>query len=197
VEESTDASVLTTSLGEPQVFAAIYDRHAAVLFRFLVRRVGRDTADELLGETFRVAFQRRGSFDTRHPSARPWLFGIATNLLAKHRRGEARRLRALSRLGADAPEGVADRVAARVDAEMRWRRVGEAIAELPAAERDALLLHVWEGLTYDEVGAALGIPTGTVRSRLNRARQRLRELDMPGGEEPHSDRAPARGRIGP
>lgn len=196
MEESTDASVVTTSLGEPQVFSAIYDRHAAVLFRFLVRRVGRDTADELLGETFRVAFQRRGSFDTRHPSARPWLFGIATNLLAKHRRGEARRLRALSRLGTDATEGLADRVAARVDAETMWRRVGEAIADLPAAERDALLLYVWEGLTYEEVGTALGIPTGTVRSRLNRARQRLRELAMPGGEEPHSDRAPVRGRIG-
>src|SRR3954471_19444396 len=95
-----DAEVIARSLDDPAQFAALYDRHAGIVFRFLVRRVGRDVADELLGETFRIAFERRAVFDLQRESARPWLYGIATNLLAKHRRTEARRLHAIERLTA-------------------------------------------------------------------------------------------------
>src|SRR5690242_14471451 len=98
MEGACDAEVIRASIADPREFAAIYDRHAAVLFRFLVRRIGSDVADELLGDTFRIAFERRESFDTTWDTARPWLYGIATNVLAKHRRKEARRLRAIARL---------------------------------------------------------------------------------------------------
>ena len=76
-----------------------------------------------------------------------------------------------------------EQVASRLDAVELWSRVAEALALLPDGERDALLLYVWEELSYDEIAAALGVPVGTVRSRINRARQRLRELDTPIGRE--------------
>src|SRR4051812_20728531 len=180
-----DAEVIARSLDDPAQFAALYDRHAGVVFRFLVRRVGRDTADELLGETFRIAFERRAMFDRARPTARPWLYGIATNLVARHRRTEARRLRATAQLVPErGQEPLADGVVAVVDARTEWPAVATAIAELPDGERDALLLYVWEELSYEEVALALDIPVGTVRSRLNRARARLRELTAPSGQQP-------------
>ena len=165
------------SIDESRRFAAIYDRHAATLFRFFVRRVGPNVAEELLGDTFRVAFEIRARFDVAHVTARPWLYGIATNLVAKHRRTEARRLSATARLNnGRTTDGFADRVAAEVDAGLLWPRVAEAIADLPDGERDALLLYAWEELSYEEIAMAMRVPVGTVRSRLNRARYKLREL---------------------
>src|SRR5918999_339483 len=105
-------------MDDPRAFAALFDRHAGPVFRFLVRRVGPDVGDDLLGETFRIAFERRASFDCERSSARPWLYGIATNLLARHRRAEARRLRAVATLGSRSAVVVdpADGVAGAVDA---------------------------------------------------------------------------------
>jgi RNA polymerase sigma-70 factor (ECF subfamily) len=174
--EATDAGVITASLADPRAFAAIYDRHAARLFRFLIRRVGRDTADDLLGETFRIAFERREAFDTSYANARPWLYGIASNLLNRHRRTEGRRLHAIAQLEHQESESLADAVIASVDAARHWPRVIDRVVALPDGERDALLLFAWEGLSYDDISVALGIPVGTVRSRLNRARTRVREL---------------------
>jgi RNA polymerase sigma-70 factor (ECF subfamily) len=216
VVEPTDAEVIVASCTAPGAFGAIFDRHATVVHRYLIRRVGADEADALVGDVFRIAFERRQHFDPDRASARPWLYGIATNLVARRQRTEARRLRATARLAAvRAPTfDPADAVAAAVDAGTLWPRVAEALTALPAGERDALLLHAWEGLSYAEVADALDLPVGTVRSRLNRARRRLRELAGPSGEQlddqpdaPHPDRAahpvPARpdrrvsGRIGP
>ena len=81
------------------------------------------------------------------------------------------------------------------DAASRWRLVAELVSTLPEPERDALLLHVWEGLSYDEVAAALGVPVGTVRSRLHRARGRLRELVAASGREQGNDEHRRPGRI--
>ena len=176
--EESDSAVMTASLREPAAFAAVFDRHAGVLLRFLARRVDPLEADSLLGEVFRIAFERRASFDPQWESARPWLYGIASNLVAKHGRSRARRLRATAALAArrSHEDDPADRAAAVVDAARRWARVADAMAELPPAERDTLLLFAWEELSYGEVAIALGVPVGTVRSRLNRGRQRLREL---------------------
>jgi RNA polymerase sigma-70 factor (ECF subfamily) len=186
-ELGTDAEVIAASLDAPAGFGTVFDRHAAALFRFLVRRVGRDTADPLLGDVFRIAFERRAHFDLAYASARPWLYGIATNVLAKHRRTEARRLRATAELAATratvVPDDTTEHVADAVDAAQLWPTVADAIAGLPDGERDALLLYVWESLSYDEIAAALAVPVGTVRSRLNRARRRLRELDDADGEQ--------------
>jgi RNA polymerase sigma-70 factor, ECF subfamily len=181
--EPTDADVIARSLASPSSFAIVFDRHAGVLFRFLVRRVGRDPGDELLGDVFRIAFERRATYDTSRPNARPWLYGIASNLVAKHRRSEGRRLRALARLDHDVVSDVAERVGDAVDADRRWSGVAERVGQLPVGERDALLLYAWEDLTYDEIAVVLDIPVGTVRSRLNRARRRLREPATPSGEQ--------------
>ena len=180
-----DADVIASSLQEPARFGAVFDRHATVVFRYLVRRVGVDEADALLGEVFRVAFEKRATYDTARPDARPWLYGIATNLLARHRRGEARRIRATARLlarqrPADDP---AEQVVGALDAKDLWPQVAEAVAGLPEEERDALLLYAWEELSYDQIADALGVPVGTVRSRLNRARVRIRELRTTIGRE--------------
>jgi RNA polymerase sigma factor (sigma-70 family) len=170
-----DSEVISRSLAEPAAFGAIFDRHAADVLRFLVRRVGPDGAEGLLGDVFRIAFERRDRFDAGRESARPWLYGIAMNLAARHLRGEGRRLRATDRLagGVLAPVDPADAIVDAVEARDRWCSVTGAIAQLPGAERDVLLLHVWEDLPYREIAVVLGIPIGTVRSRLNRARQRL------------------------
>ena len=181
MDADSDASVIAASLDEPARFGAVFDRHATTLYRYFVRRVGASEADGLLGELFRVAFERRTTYDIARPNARPWLYGIATNILAKHRRREARRLRATARLMAErsASVDVADGVATALDAAELWPRVSEMIAELPDGERDALLLFVWEQLSYEEIATSLEIPIGTVRSRLNRVRRRLRTLNTP------------------
>jgi RNA polymerase sigma-70 factor (ECF subfamily) len=179
----SDAEVIGRSLGEPEAFGLIYDRHAATLLRFLGRRAGARVAEGLVGELFRIAFERRKTFDGARTSALPWLYGIGSNLLLKHRRGEARRLRASAQMAAG-PE-VADRgaSAAALDARVLFSRVADAIEALPDGEREALLLFAWEELSYQSVAEALKLPIGTVRSRLNRARTHLRELLTPNGKE--------------
>src|SRR5262249_36925592 len=101
VSPPSDAEVIGRSLDEPEVFGLIYDRHAAALLRFLGRRAGTRVVEGLVGELFRIAFERRKTFDASRTSALPWLYGIGSNLLLKHRRGEARRLRASARMVAD------------------------------------------------------------------------------------------------
>jgi RNA polymerase sigma factor (sigma-70 family) len=177
----SDAEVIGRSVGEPEAFGLIYDRHAATLLRFLGRRAGAKVAEGLVGELFRVAFERRKTFDTSRATALPWLYGIGSNLLLKHRRGEARRLRANARLAASHEAGDR-RASAALDARVLFRRVADAIETLPDDEREALLLFAWEELPYQSVAEALELPIGTVRSRLNRARAHLRELLEPKGK---------------
>ena len=177
---ASDADVIGRSLVDAQAFGAIFDRHAEALLRYAARRAGREVAEGLIGELFRIAFERRKSFDSSYPSARPWLYGIAANLLHKHRRAEARRLRANARLAAEVrmSDGRrASRASSAADAQLLLPSVVEAIEALPQGEREALLLYAWEELPYEAIAAALSVPVGTVRSRLNRARARLRELD--------------------
>lgn len=197
VGEPTDAELVADSLDRPSAFGGIFDRHATVLHRYLVRRVGAADADGLVGETFRIAFEKRSTFDVTRPSARPWLYGIATNLVARRQRSEARRLRATARLAATRQPSVdlAEQVTSAIAGAERWTAVAVALTRLPAADRDALLLHVWEGLPYEDVAAALDIPVGTVRSRLNRARRRLRELVETTGEGPDDRRRADPGRL--
>ena len=153
----SDAGIIERSWFDADAFATIFDRHAAAVHRFLARRVGGELADDLTGQTMLVAFDMRRRFDVGQPGALPWLYGIATNLLGRHRRTEARRYRALARTGQDAPEGghddvVSDRVSAAA------QPLGRALARLSAPEQDILLLVAWEHLFYDEVASALDIP---------------------------------------
>ncbi|MCF6523362.1 RNA polymerase sigma factor [Streptomyces sp. JJ36] len=170
-----DAAVIDASLESPEAFAQLYDRYAADIHRYALRRLGDSVADDITAETFLAAFRSRSRFDTTRTSARPWLYGIAANLIGRHRRSEVRALRALARTGVDpVAESWTDRVETRVTAEAARGPLAAALAALPARDRHVLLLFAWADLSYAEVGEALGIPVGTVRSRLNRARRKVR-----------------------
>jgi RNA polymerase sigma factor (sigma-70 family) len=172
-----DAAVIESSWLEPERFAVLFDRHAPHIHRYLARRAGRQVADDLVAETFLTAFAKRDRYDLGYSDARPWLYGIATNLVSQHRRDEARQYRI--RQGAMAEPEVpdhADRVAAGVTAQAMRAPLDAALAALSAGDRDVLLLIAWEQLTYQEVSRALAIPAGTVRSRLHRARTKVRQV---------------------
>ncbi|WP_432177201.1 RNA polymerase sigma factor [Streptomyces sp. Tue6028] len=182
--EDSDARVIARSRDEPEQFAALFDRYADAVHRYVARRIGPETAEDLMAETFATAFQRRHTYDLSRSDARPWLFGIATNLMSRHRRAEARRFKALAKVPAPVQheEPVADRAVAAVGAAAVHQELAAALAKLSARHRDVVLLVAWGDLNYQEAGQALGVPIGTVRSRLNRARSTLRQAL--GGSDP-------------
>jgi RNA polymerase sigma-70 factor (ECF subfamily) len=173
--DADDATVIKRSRHEPEQFTVLFRRHAPHIQRYVVRRLGPDAADDIVADTFLLAFRQRGRYDPARTDARPWLYGIATNLIGRHRRAEIRLYRALARTGADPVcEPFTDRVDDRVSAGHASPLVAAALARLPAELRDTLLLAAWTNLSYEAIGLALGVPVGTVRSRLSRARARLR-----------------------
>lgn len=168
-----DGDLIAASIEEPRAFAAVFERHFWSIHDYLRRRLDRRLADELASQTFLIAFDRRTSFDPRSGGSRPWLFGIASNLLREQRRSEVRELRAMARLAPDPSVGI-DGIDERIDAERLRGVLAESLASLPPEEADVLLLLVWAELDQPEIAEALGIPPGTVKSRLSRARARLR-----------------------
>ncbi len=169
-----DSDAISASAATPADFGAIFDRHFDAVHAYLQRRIGPDLADELAAETFLIAFDSRARYDASRPDARPWLFGIATNLLHRHHRDELRQLRAYAKSAADPILDAFDGVDARVDASSVRRELVDALADVPPEELDALLLFAWADFSYTEIGEALEVPIGTVRSRLSRARSRIR-----------------------
>jgi RNA polymerase sigma factor (sigma-70 family) len=170
-----DGEAISASLAEPSAFETVFDRHFAAVHRFVRRRVGLAIADDVASETFVRAFAGRARFDTGRATALPWLLGIAVNLISRHYRDEDRQLRAYARTGVDPVFGNEDALVTRLDAAATKQRLAAALADLRPEERDVLLLHAWADLGYDELAEALGIPVGTVRSRLSRARTNVRE----------------------
>ena len=173
---SSDNEIIERSRDTPGAFAGLYDRHAGAIYRYAARRLGVGVADDVMSETFLVAFERRAAFDPTVGAALPWLYGIATTLMKKHARLEAASWRGMAASGA--AEVVTDDIASlesRVDAEASVRRISSALRRMAKRDRDALLLQAWAELSYEDIALALGVPVGTVRSRLNRARRMLRE----------------------
>jgi RNA polymerase sigma factor (sigma-70 family) len=168
-----DAAVIARSMIEPEAFARVFDRHWPAIHRFCASRAGA-FGEDIAAEVFRVAFDGRDGYDARHPDAGPWLYGIAVNLLRRHFRSAERSRRAEARTGAAHEPDLADAALGRVEARALGPRLTLALETVGAVERDALLLHAWAGLTYDEIARATGSPIGTVRSRSNRARSRMR-----------------------
>ncbi len=167
--------------GDPEVlFARLFDAHAPALRSYFAGRVGVHVADDLVAETFLLALRKRATYDPERGPVRPWLYGIATNVLRGHVRKELRGLRVTARIAADvgAPtaEAVETRAADRVDAQQRTRRLAAALTGLSRADRDVLLLSAWAELTPTEIGQALDLPPSTVRSRLHRVRRKLRTV---------------------
>jgi RNA polymerase sigma-70 factor (ECF subfamily) len=171
-----DASVIARSQRDPEAFSILFRRHAPRIRRYVTRRIGPDAADDVVAETFLLAFRQRERYDPERANALPWLYGIATNLIGRHRRDEIQLYQAVARKGADpVTEPFTDRVDAAVTATAANRALAAALAKLPANYRDPLLLTAWTGLSYEEAALALGVPVGTVRSRVHRARARLRQ----------------------
>ncbi len=155
--------------------AGLFERHAQAIYGYCFRR----TADAALAEdltsiVFLEAWRRR-DVELTEASALPWLYGVATNVLRNQRRSLRRHRVALGRLGAEQPEpDFAEAVADRLAAETEMRSILELVERLPRLEREVLALCAWQGLTPHQAALALGVPEATARTRLFRARSRLR-----------------------
>jgi RNA polymerase sigma-70 factor (ECF subfamily) len=173
--------------GEAECFGVLFDRHGAAVRAFCARRSGSlDAADDLVSIVFLQAWRRRDAVELIDDNALPWLYGIARRTMQHRWRTAVRHRRALERLPASSstPDH-ADEVAARLDDERHLTRLRAALDRLRPPDRDVLVLCVWQGLTYAEAAVALGVPVGTVRSRLSRARTRLEaETDAPAAPDP-------------
>lgn len=177
VEGVSDEQLIAESAADPHAFEAVFLRHASAMHRYVARRGGSSSADDIVAETFTRAFDQRHRYRNEYADARPWLLGIATNVMRHHHRSEATRLRAYARLDPEqASDGVDLSAVSRADADAARSALSNALAKLKRGDRDALLLMAWADLSYEEIGAALEIPVGTVRSRINRARRQLREV---------------------
>lgn len=169
-----DAVLIARSISAPECFALLFDRHAPAIHSYVARRLGPDAADDVTAEVFLIAFQRRRAYNAAYADARPWLYGIATNLVGRRRRDEVRRLRAIARSGGNFPaESFAEQVTDRVAAQAVRGRLASALGQLSRGQRDVLLLMA-RGLSCQEIAVAIGIPLGTVASRLARARRKVR-----------------------
>ncbi|MEV5705151.1 RNA polymerase sigma factor [Actinoallomurus sp. NPDC052274] len=157
-------------------FDEVFDAYFAEIHRYAAKRLGPDAAADVAAQTFLEAFRHRRRYDPIRASVRTWLYGIATKVVGRHQRTETRALRARARLGPgrDAEEHT-ERVDTRVSAQGLRGELAGAIAALPHGQRDVLLLVALADLSHEEVAAALGISYGTVGSRLNRARTKLRK----------------------
>jgi RNA polymerase sigma-70 factor (ECF subfamily) len=158
---------------DPTDLAGIFDRYARELLRYCTRRVGEQIAEDVVAETFLVAYEQRHRYDRDRGAVLPWLYGIATNLLRRHRRTEIRALRASAHVD-PAAEGPDRRGVERVDAQRAVARLSAVLAGLPRRQRDVLLLYAVAELEYAEIAAALDIPLGSVQSALHRARTKIR-----------------------
>jgi RNA polymerase sigma-70 factor (ECF subfamily) len=170
--------------GDADAFGILFERHARAIYNYCFRRIGDwAAAEDLVSIVFLEAWRRRG-VELPPDKVLPWLLGIATNVVRNRRRSERRHARALSRVPAPPPgAGFGEDVVERLDDERHMRRVLALVGQLPQREQDVLTLCAWCELSYEDAALALGVPVGTVRSRLSRARARLRELDASFGHD--------------
>jgi RNA polymerase sigma factor (sigma-70 family) len=171
----SDAEVIAGSQQDPELFELIFRRHHAAVFKFAARRVGIDDAGDVAAEVFDRAFRIRRRYDTTKPNSLPWLYGIAANVVGdrirRYKRHQYMHLGADLQIGPDETAGADDRIVATQLAE----QLNRALAKLSKPDRETLLLYALEGLSYSEIAQVLNIPTGTVGSRINRARARILE----------------------
>jgi RNA polymerase sigma factor (sigma-70 family) len=171
-QTSTDAAVIRASRRDPAAFGAVFDRHWVRIHRYCVVRAG-PPGEDVAAETFRVAFDRRSDYDGRDDAA-PWLYGIATNLLRNWFRSASRGERALRRSPSLAPRDDLEDALERAEAQRLGPELAAVLGGLAVEERDALLLHACAELSYSQIARATGVPIGTVRFRIHRARTRVR-----------------------
>jgi RNA polymerase sigma factor (sigma-70 family) len=192
----TDAELIEASERDPTLFGEIAERHFVEIHGYIARRVGRHLAEDLGAETFAIAFESRQRYDCTRTDARPWLFGIATNLIRRHRRDEVRKLSAYTR-AAHATAGAAadpDFTVDQLDRLSRLADVAARFGQLDPDHRDALYLVAVSELSYQQAADALGVPVGTIHSRVARARRALRDLTHISGQVEESTPTPANER---
>jgi RNA polymerase sigma factor (sigma-70 family) len=172
---ASDAEVIAGSLDDPERFAIIFGRHADEIHRYAARRLGQQAAADVVSEVFLAAFRNRGRYQPGRSDARPWLYGISTKVISQQLRAEGRRAHLLAAVPAPPPaEFPADDIGDRITAERLRPVLLGVLAELSPADRELVLLVAWAELSYKQAAQALEIPVGTVRSRLHRARARVR-----------------------
>jgi RNA polymerase sigma factor (sigma-70 family) len=177
--EPTDRELWAqAAAGSTHAFGRLFDRHARAVYNHCFRLVASwAAAEDLLQNTFLLAWRKRGKVTITHDSALPWLLAVATNVARSNRRTVARRLHLADRLPAEAPSpDHADDVAGRVDDERRMAELLAAVRQLPRNQQEALALCVWSGVSYPEAAQVLGITESSVRARVSKARSRLRGL---------------------
>jgi RNA polymerase sigma-70 factor (ECF subfamily) len=167
--------------GDERAFGELFDRHSRTVYNYCFRRTADwSVAEDLTSVVFMETWRRRARVRLSADSLLPWLYGVATNVLHNHRRSLRRHRAALERVRAlPAAPNDAAAAGARLEAERQMREVLDSVRKLPRGDQEILALCVWEGLAYAEAATALGIPVGTVRSRLARARKRLRQQTEP------------------
>ncbi|NEY33207.1 sigma-70 family RNA polymerase sigma factor [Streptomyces sp. PRKS01-65] len=185
--------------GDHDAFGELFDAYARSVYNHAFRLTGEwAAAEDVVSLTFLDAWRLRERLDAEGGSVRPWLLGIATNVTRNTRRAARRHAAAVARLPRDTTvRDHADEVAGRVDDAAQLTAVRTALARLRRAEREVLALCVWSGLDYRAAAEALGVPVGTVRSRLSRAREKLaKHMEPPSGRgQMNGDRTTAVGPI--
>ncbi|MEV6490936.1 RNA polymerase sigma factor [Actinoplanes sp. NPDC051633] len=163
--------------GDAAAFGQVFDDHARDVHRHALRTTGSwATAEDVVSLTFYEAWRLRERLLPDGDSLLPWLLGIATNVLRNTRRAARRHSAALARLHIEPVPDFADEVVDRMRDADRLAAAVAALSRLRPADREVFTLCVWSGLDYAQAAEALGVPVGTVRSRLSRARARLRDL---------------------
>jgi RNA polymerase sigma factor (sigma-70 family) len=184
VSATSDAEVLARSLDEPGEFAAIYARHGPAILRYARRRLGETAGEDAATEVFVRAFKQRATYTAQHPTALPWLYWLAGQVVGDCARAERRRLRLFARLAETVAPASTESPGVKPGLGPEMVR---GLRRLADVDRETLLLVVWGELTYEEAAAAVGVPVGTVRSRISRARRQLRE-DIPERASATTDR---------
>lgn len=167
--------------GDDDAFGTLFDTYARAVYNHAYRLTGDwSTAEDIVSLTYLEAWRLRERLDAEGGSVRPWLLGLATNVARNTRRAARRHGEAVARLPrAEAERDFADEVASRVDDQAQLALVRAALAGLRRPEREVIALCAWAGLDYASAAKALGVPVGTVRSRLSRARRKLaKELEL-------------------
>ncbi|AUG76430.1 Putative sigma factor [Kitasatospora sp. MMS16-BH015] len=164
--------------GDAVAYGQLFEEHAQAVHRHALRMTGEwAVAEDVVSLTFLEAWRLRAKVDPEGESLRPWLLGIATNVIRNTRRAARRHREAMAKLPPreSLPDIAVELTARMADAE-QLAAAKAALARLKPAEREVFALCVWEGLDHAAVAEALGKPVGTIRSRLSRARARLRDL---------------------
>lgn len=173
----SDAQVIESSLDEPDAFGLIFERYRDDVFAFVAKRLGRQVAVDITADVFLRALRIRSTYDLSRPNARPWLYGIASNLIGDSLRKRSVRRRhrttAATRLLAPVSDPY-DQALSDIRSRQLGPAITSALGELAEPQRAALILFAVDGLSYPEIAEHLDVALGTVKSRVSRAKQDMR-----------------------